>query len=255
MVTPTSVYIRSSNIGDIWRYLRVKVHVDKPGEYTIVARGRFIATPTRYNHTKVIIQAEKWPSKSFIAGTELVRTPKTTFEKTLTFSTSDNTFILTFLWTNAGYGELFIDEIFIKPANETDKHTRLTTLESSIELFNYNGVYDEITSDGLVVKRWNRETVTVSSGSATLSKSGRGNAIVVAVSDGVPYDGTVSGTTLTTSASDGDYVVIYQLATPDIQKLDYFGELILYPGKNYLVTDSKTPIAISIKGAKKYLEG
>jgi len=129
------------------------------------------------------------------------------------------------------------------------------SLESSLELFGYNGVYDEITSDGLVVKRWNRETVTVSSGSATLSKSGRGNAIVVAVSDGVPYDGTVSGTTLTTSAPDGEYVVIYQLATPEIQKLDYSGELILYPGKNYLVTDSKTPIAISIKGAKKYLEG
>ena len=52
------------------------------------------------------------------------------------------------------------------------------------------------------------------------------------------------------------YVIIYQLAKPEIVQLDYSGELILHPGQNnIIITDVETPVAISIKGAKKYLEG
>ncbi|MHA1288695.1 MAG: hypothetical protein ACTSPB_14945, partial [Candidatus Thorarchaeota archaeon] len=73
-------------------------------------------------------------------------------------------------------------------------------------------------------KKWEKETeVSVASGSATLSNSGTGTAILID-ENGVPYEGTVSGTTVTTSAPDGTYTVWYQLATPEAEQVQLYYE-------------------------------
>lgn len=105
------------------------------------------------------------------------------------------------------------------------------------ELFGYNGVFDTLTDDGTLIKRWNKEIgITVSSGSCTLAKSGTGTAILVNEINGEVYEGTVSGTSLSTSAPDGTYTVIYQLATPEISTVSFSGSgLILDKGDNNII--------------------
>lgn len=126
-------------------------------------------------------------------------------------------------------------------------------IEFNSELFGYAGVFDELRDDGTLIKRWNRESITITSGAGTVTKNGTGTCILVADSDGVPYDGTVSGTSISTSAPDGTYTIIYQLATPEIIDLNYDGELILHPGENNLILPDFA--VASVSGARKYLEG
>ena len=127
-------------------------------------------------------------------------------------------------------------------------------IELNQELFGYNGVYDEVLDDGTLIKKWNRETGrTVTSGSASVTKSGTGTCILVNETNGEVYEGTVSGASISTSAPDKTYTVIYQLATPEIIDLNYDGELILYPGENNLILPDFA--VASISGARKYLEG
>ena len=127
-------------------------------------------------------------------------------------------------------------------------------IEFNQELFSYNGVADELHSDGTLIKSWKKETrITITSGAGTVSSSGTGTCILINETDGLPYEGTVSGTSISTSAPDGTYTVIYQLATPEIIDLNYDGELILHPGENNLILPDFAVAAIS--GARKYLEG
>lgn len=104
-----------------------------------------------------------------------------------------------------------IDAIYQPPRNDY--------IEFDGEMFGMNGIYDELHDDGTLIKRWQRESITITSGSGTVSKNGAGTCILVADSDGLPYEGTVSGTNVITSAPDGTYTIIYQLATPTISKI------------------------------------
>jgi len=51
----------------------------------------------------------------------------------------------------------------------------------------------------------------------------------------LPYTGTVSDTTISTSAPDGTYTAIYQLASPAIEAVTTTGNLVLYNGTNYIL--------------------
>jgi hypothetical protein len=110
-------------------------------------------------------------------------------------------------------------------------------IELNQELFGYNGVYDEVLDDGTLIKKWNRETGrTVTSGSASVTKSGTGTCILVNETNGEVYEGTVSGTSVSSSAPDGTYTVIYQLATPEISTVSFSGSgLILDKGDNNII--------------------
>lgn len=92
-------------------------------------------------------------------------------------------------------------------------------IPSGYPIFGYAGVFDELDLQaGVKTKKWERETVTIATGAGTLTKSGTGTAVLIDA-NGVPYEGTVSGTTLSTSAPDGTYFVWYQLATPKTVKV------------------------------------
>jgi len=106
------------------------------------------------------------------------------------------------------------------PTNHEPVKTDKIEIPAGTHLFGYAGVQDSINlSTGKKDKRWEKESdVVVTSGSGTLTKSGTGTAILID-ENGVPYEGTVSGTTLTTSAPDGTYTVWYQLATPKVLEI------------------------------------
>lgn len=112
-------------------------------------------------------------------------------------------------------------------------------LEFSQELFGYAGVFDELHDDGTLIKRWKKETGrAVISGGASVTKSGTGTCILVNETNGEVYEGTVSGTSVSTSATDGTYTIIYQLATPEISTLYLPDKLKVYTGNNHiLITD------------------
>lgn len=93
-------------------------------------------------------------------------------------------------------------------------------IEFNQELFGYAGIYDELQDDGTLIKRWKRETGrTITSGAGQVSSSGTGTCILINETTGLPYEGTVSSTSISTSAPDGTYTVIYQLATPEVSKI------------------------------------
>ena len=115
-------------------------------------------------------------------------------------------------------------------------------IEFDTELFGYNGVYDELRLDGVLVKRWQRESITITSGAGTVSKNGTGTCILVADSDGVPYEGTVSDTDVNTSAPEGTYTIIYQLATPEISTLYLPEKLKLYSSDNNIIIEGGTGV-------------
>jgi hypothetical protein len=177
----------------------------------------------------------------------------------VSFNSHNNTYCTLYLYasqnTNAPQSKRYSYIQLEEGASATPyEPPRSDYLEFSQELFGYAGVFDELHDDGTLIKRWQKETGrTVTSGSASVTKSGTGTCILVNETNGEVYEGTVSGTNISTSAPDGTYTVIYQLATPEIIDLNYDGELILYPGENNLILPDFA--VASISGARKYLEG
>ena len=122
-------------------------------------------------------------------------------------------------WVDVSNQDLFSEicgEFFVVKSVGFDeigaKSTRINDGIYSIELHSLNGYSDYLDTVANKKTSYNRrETVTVASNSATLSKAGM-NGAVVFNENGI-YFGSVSGTTLTVNAADGEYEVIYNLAT------------------------------------------
>jgi len=131
---------------------------------------------------------------------------------------------------------------------------KLSYIEFDNELFGYGGYYDQLFSNGKILKYWYKETgISITSGAGTVSQSGTGTCILIDETTELPYTGTMSETSISTSAPDGTYTVIYRLSTPIVETLDYDGELTLYPGTNYIILPDHA--VASISGTRKYLEG
>ena len=144
-----------------------------------------------------------------------------------------------FLANRAGGGNLWSIFSNIMITEEPDAEfepPRNDYIEFAGEMFGINSIYDELFDDGTLIKRWQRESITITSGAGTVSKTGTGTCTLVADSDGIPYEGTVSGTNVTTSAPDGEYTIIYQLEEPEAINLTSNGTgLYLVPGPNNLI--------------------
>jgi len=92
------------------------------------------------------------------------------------------------------------------------KQTSINGEIFDIELHALNGYCDYLdTTNSKVVKKNYREIITVQSGAATLSFSAAANGFLF--NDTGIYLGVTSGTSLTTSAADGNYTVIYPLSS------------------------------------------
>lgn len=92
-------------------------------------------------------------------------------------------------------------------------------LEFNSELIGYFGVYDELKDDGELTKRWQKETVVITTGSGTVSKSGQTNCFLIS-GDGLYYDASISGTTVTTTAPNGSYTAYYTLTNYEITDVE-----------------------------------
>ena len=86
---------------------------------------------------------------------------------------------------------------------------------SKYVLFALNGIYDSY-HDGVITKNNWMEDVTISSNSATSSKSGVSASDCILVnSSGTRYKGTITGTTISCTCADGGYKAFYNLLTPE----------------------------------------
>ena len=97
-------------------------------------------------------------------------------------------------------------------------------LEFNSELIGYFGIYDKLSDDGELTKRWQKETVTIADGSGTVSKSGQTNCFLIS-GDGLYYDASISGTTVTTTAPDGSYTAYYTLTNYEISDVEIVSTL------------------------------
>jgi len=92
-------------------------------------------------------------------------------------------------------------------------------LEFNSELIGHFGVYDQLKDDGELTKRWQKETVVITTGSGTVSKSGQTNCFLIS-NDGLYYDASISGTTITTIAPNGSYTAYYTLTNYEITDVE-----------------------------------
>jgi len=153
-----------------------------------------------------------------------------------------------------GYGVVYDIKLEEGSSATSYEPARNSKLDFTTELFGFDGAYDRLFDNGSLLKQWQRETeISISGGSGTISEPGRGTCILIDETTGLPYTGTVSSTSISTSAPDGTYTVIYQLKTSTVKSLDYNGELVLYPGTNYILLPDHA--VARILGNRKYLEG
>lgn len=97
-------------------------------------------------------------------------------------------------------------------------------LEFDAELIGYFGVYDQLFDNGQVTKKWYKETVNIVSGSGTTTKSGQTHCFLINT-DGLYYAATISNTTITTTAPDGNYTAFYTLTNHETTELEFVSML------------------------------
>lgn len=101
--------------------------------------------------------------------------------------------------------------------------------------------------DTLEEQKCFKETVSVSSNSATVSHSGwDGTTVVLISADRNTYFGTVSGTTVSATVPDGDYSCVYALAAPISRNLPK--KMPIYTGDNFISCEGA---AISVTHTKE----
>jgi len=145
-------------------------------------------------------------------------------------------------------GTFYVKDIQLEESSTASEYepTRKDKMElSGVELYSYDGVYDELKGDTLI-KRWTRETgISIVTEAGTVSQSGTGTCILVDESNGEVYTGTVSDTSISTSAPDGTYTVIYQLASPEYETLEAPLELPIVPGKNHIILPELAAVTLT----------
>lgn len=145
-------------------------------------------------------------------------------------------------------GTFYVKDIQLEESSTASEYepARSDKVEiSGIELYGYNGVCDEL-KDDILIKRWTRETgISIVTEAGTVSQSGTGTCILVDESNGEVYTGTVSDTSISTSAPDGTYTVIYQLASPEYETLEAPLELPIVPGKNHIILPELAAVTLT----------
>ena len=132
----------------------------------------------------------------------------------------------------------------------TAPRTDSVTIPATVKLLALNGKCNEVDINlGLYIKRLESETVTVSSGSATTLIEGTGNCKLYSAT-GVEYSGTISGTTVTTAAPDGNYTIIYELATEVYENVTIDRSNWNFGSNNQLL--AKVPLIYDINGNLYY---
>lgn len=120
------------------------------------------------------------------------------------------------------YNEVAGEYFALKSVGFDESGAKKTNINGEIldlELHALNGYCDYLdTTEGKIVKKNYRETVTVTSNAATLSFAAYGDAIVFN-SAGL-YIGSATGTSLSVTAADGEYTAIYNLASDQSVEVD-----------------------------------
>lgn len=117
------------------------------------------------------------------------------------------------------------------------------------EFLAINDVFNELDVNlALFIKRVAREEVVISSGEGTLPNEGTGSCLVYDATS--KYTGTVSGTTVTTTAPDSTYYVIYELAEEEYIQVTIDRSNWTFGSNNQLI--SSVPLAYDINGTYYY---
>lgn len=118
-----------------------------------------------------------------------------------------------------------------------------------VEFLAINDVFNELDVNlALFIKRVAREEVVISSGEGTLPNEGTGSCLVYDATS--KYTGTVSGTTVTTTAPDNTYYVIYELAEEEYIQVTIDRSNWTFGSNNQLI--SSIPLVYDINGTYYY---
>ena len=107
--------------------------------------------------------------------------------------------------------------LYLKEFSIVKSSTDVTYVVAGKEAITFdmlNGINDEL--DDLSYKRTETETVTITTNTGTTASSGTGDCVLESAA-GLIYRGTMSGTTITVTAANGDYTIFYVLTTPVAQ--------------------------------------
>jgi len=122
-------------------------------------------------------------------------------------------------------------------------------LPVDVEFLAINDVFNELDVNlALFIKRVAREEVVITSGTGTVTTAGTGNCLIYNAT--TKATGIVSSTTITTSASDGTYYVIYELAGEEYIQVAIDRSNWSFGSNNQLI--SSAPLAYDINGTYYY---
>lgn len=222
-------------------------------------RGSGFVIPCKPNTTYTLSRTKIEPEHNLIAIIECSKIPETHwisdfswrlnsesmnsegYEISLTTTTGKFLYIISRNFPPQKYGRVDFSDLQLEEGSTATDYT--PPKKDSITLPQLNGLGGAYCD--LKYKRTHRETVAISSNSATASYSGTGSCVLISSSGGVIW-GTISGTSISATTSNGTYTVIYKLSTPVAQNLPT--QIPIYTGDNNVICEGA---AISITHTKE----
>jgi len=122
------------------------------------------------------------------------------------------------------------------------------TIPDTVELHGFDGVFNYIDSNGNFVKNWEREDKTTdASGAFSLSGYATGSKVICRNKTNGEVEVLDAAASVTTSWTEEDIEILYQLEVPTLTSESLTGAIKLYQGQNnVLSSDSSAPVAINV---------
>ena len=122
------------------------------------------------------------------------------------------------------------------------------TIPDTCELHGYNGVFNYIDSNGNFVKNWEREDKTTDvSGAFSLTGYASGSKVICRNKTNGEVEVLDAAASVTTSWTEEDIEILYQLEVPTLTSESLTGSIKLYQGQNNILSpDSSVPVAINV---------
>jgi len=152
---------------------------------------------------------------------------------------------------NATYADFKKNSVLIEEGTSATDYVPPRTdsiiIPDTVELHGYNGVFNTIDSDGNYVKNWDREDKTTdAAGAFSLTGYASGSKVICRNKTTGQVEVLDAAASVTTSWTEVDIEIIYQLETPVEEGIVIPNSLTLYTGQNnILFPDSKAPAAFN----------
>ncbi len=134
------------------------------------------------------------------------------------------------------------DPLYLPPRTDS------ITIPDTVELHGFDGVFNYIDDSGNFVKNWEREDKTTdASGAFSLTGYASSSKVICRNKTNGEVEVLDAAASVTTSWTEEDIEILYQLEVPTLTSESLTGSIKLYQGQNNVLSpDSSVPVAINV---------